>query len=66
MSPDELTEISFKMRGKFNSPGSIFRRFFDRRTHLRSLYNMVGYWTYNPLFRKEVFRKQGLRLGLAD
>jgi len=66
MSADELTEISFRMRAKFNSPGSIFRRFFDRKTHLRSLYNMIGYWTYNPLFRKEVFRKQGLKLGLAD
>lgn len=64
MTADELTEISFDCRRRFNSPGSIFKRAFEPRTNLRTPYRFMTYLIYNPLFRKEVFKKQGLRFGL--
>lgn len=63
MTPDELTAVAFDLRRKFNSAGSIFRRFLDPKTNMSSLYRMGIYWTYNPLFRRETFKKQGMRLG---
>jgi radical SAM superfamily enzyme YgiQ (UPF0313 family) len=65
MSPDTLTEISFDLRSQWNSIGSICRRFMDPATHLRSLARMSVFWRYNPVFRKEVFKKQGMRFGLS-
>lgn len=65
MSADELTEIGFELRTKFNSPLSVLRRFLDPRTNMSTLYRMGVYWTYNPLFRREVFRKIGMNLGGA-
>lgn len=63
MTAKELTEISFDIREKWNRTSSIFQRFFDRRTNMRSLYRMAVYWMYNPLFRRETFKKQGMLLG---
>ena len=64
MSPDELTEACFQARRRFNSVGSILRRALDWRTNLRSPYRMGLYFRYNPLFRRETFKKQGMRLGM--
>jgi radical SAM superfamily enzyme YgiQ (UPF0313 family) len=66
MSPDELTEACFRARARFNSVGSIVRRAFDLKTNMRSFYRLGLYLAYNPLFRKEVFKKQGMKFGLAD
>ncbi len=66
MTPDELTEISFDCRRRFNSVGSIIRRAVEPRTNMRTPYRFLTYLMYNPLFRKEVFKKQGLRFGLED
>lgn len=66
MTPDELTEISFDCRRRFNSVGSIISRALEPRTNLRTPYRFMTYLLYNPLFRKEVFKKQGLRFGLED
>ncbi len=66
MTPNELTEISFDCRRRFNSPGSIFTRAFEPRTNMRTPYRLMTYLVYNPLFRKEVFKKQGLRFGLNE
>ncbi len=63
MSPDELTEVAFALRSKWNSFGTIWKRFFDPRTNLRNPYRMMIYWLYNPLFRREVFKKQSMRFG---
>jgi len=63
MTAKELTEISFDIRAKWNSTSAIFKRFFDRRTNMGSLYRMAIYWMYNPLFRRETFKKQGMLLG---
>lgn len=64
MTPDELTEISFDCRRRFNSPMSIFTRAFELRTNMRTPYKLMTYLIYNPLFRKEVFKKQGMKFGL--
>lgn len=66
MTPDELTEISFDCRRRFNSPMSIFTRSLEPRTNMRTPYRLMTYLIYNPLFRKEVFKKQGLRFGLEE
>ena len=31
---------------------------------MRSLYRLGVYLRYNPIFRKETFKKQGMRFGL--
>lgn len=64
MSADELTEACFRARSTFNSVGSIVRRACDFRTNMRSLYRFGLYMGYNPLFRREVFKKHGMRFGL--
>jgi len=63
MTADELTEVAFEVRSRFNSLGSIFSRAFDLKTNMRSLYRFGVYMAYNPLFRKETFKKQGMLLG---
>ena len=63
MTPQELTGACFDARASFNSFGSILHRALDFRTHLRSPLRLGLYLAYNPLFRREVFKKQGMRLG---
>jgi radical SAM superfamily enzyme YgiQ (UPF0313 family) len=65
LSPEELTAACFEARKSFNSLGSIITRAFDRKTHMRSLYRLMVYASYNPLFRKEVFKKQGMKFGMS-
>jgi len=64
LAPEELTEAGFRARVAFNSPISILRRAFDFKTNMRSLLRLGTYLTYAPLFRKEVYKKHGLKLGL--
>ena len=64
MSSDELTDACLRARTAFNSIGSIVRRAFDFRTNLRSPVRLGVYLAYNPIFRKEVFKKQGMKFGL--
>lgn len=66
MSPDELTAAGFRCRSVFNSVGSIVRRAFDFKTNLRSPARFALYALYNPLFRRETFKKHGMRLGQND
>lgn len=66
MTPDQLTEVSFDCRARFNSIGAIIKRALEPRTNLRTPYRFITYLIYNPLFRKEVFKKQGLKFGLED
>jgi radical SAM superfamily enzyme YgiQ (UPF0313 family) len=63
MTPAELTEAGFRARKEFNSLGSIVRRAFDFKTNMRSPYRLGLYLVYNPLFRKEVFKKHGMHFG---
>ncbi len=66
MSPEALTEACFAARKRFNGFGSIVRRAFDFKTNMRSLYRLGVYLRYNPLFRRETFKKQGMRFGLRE
>ena len=63
ISADELTEACFVARSRFNSIGSIIRRALDVKTNMSSLYRLGIYLNYNPLFRREVFKKHGMRFG---
>ncbi len=63
MSPSDLTEVTFFLRSKFNSISSIVKRSFDFKTNMRSPTRFGIYITYNPLFRKETFKKQDMRFG---
>ena len=62
--PEDLTELGFHCRTVFNSPRSILRRALDFKTNMRSLLKLGIYALYAPLFRKEAFKKQDMRLGL--
>lgn len=64
MTADELTALSFYCRKRFNSPFAVLYRAFEPRTNMRTLKKFITYWLYNPLFRKEVHKKQGLKFGL--
>jgi radical SAM superfamily enzyme YgiQ (UPF0313 family) len=64
IDPDELTRALAEARHTWSRPLTILRRFLDFRTHLRSPYRAGVYLTYNPLVRREVRRKVGLRFGL--
>lgn len=63
MTAQELTDLGFECRKSFNSLGSILYRSTDLKTNMRSLYRLATYFAYNPLFRKEVYKKQNMRLG---
>ncbi len=64
MTPDELTEATWAARRRWNSPSSIVGRALDRRTNLSSPTRFLLYCLYNPLYRRETFKRQGLLLGL--
>jgi radical SAM superfamily enzyme YgiQ (UPF0313 family) len=64
MSADELTEAGRRCRSRFSSFSSIVRRALDLKTNMRSLYRLGVYVAYNPLFRRETFKKHGMRFGL--
>lgn len=63
MTPDQLTEAGWQCRKHWSSPSSIFKRMFDFKTHLSSPLRLFLYLLYNPLFRQEAFKKQGMKLG---
>jgi radical SAM superfamily enzyme YgiQ (UPF0313 family) len=63
MSPDELTDLAWQCRSRFNSVGSIVRRAFEPHTNMRTPTRFALYCLYNPLYRNESFKKQGLLLG---
>ena len=63
MTADELTELAWQCRSRFNSVGSILRRAFEPRTNMRTPTRFAAYGLYNPLYRNESFKKQGLLLG---
>ncbi len=64
MTADQLTEATWRARRRWNSPGSIVARALDRRTNLSSPTRFLLYCLYNPLYRRETFKRQGLLLGL--
>jgi radical SAM superfamily enzyme YgiQ (UPF0313 family) len=63
MSPEDLEHAVFDARRRFNTPSSIFQRALDPRTNARGLARLVIYLAVNLVNRREIYRKQGLRLG---
>ncbi len=63
MTPDELTDACFWARRRFNHPLSIIKRAFDFQTNMKDLWSFATYFAYNPLFRRELFKKHGMVLG---
>lgn len=63
MSPEELTRLAFECRAKTNSIGSILYRLAEPATNLRNPMRLGNFIAYNPLFRREVFKKQSMSLG---
>ncbi|MBQ9625109.1 MAG: B12-binding domain-containing radical SAM protein [Clostridia bacterium] len=66
MTAPELTEAAFWCRKNFNSIKSVAYRIFEPRTNLRNPYKFLLYILYNPVFRKEVFEKQGMTFGCKE
>jgi radical SAM superfamily enzyme YgiQ (UPF0313 family) len=64
MTADQLTEVAWACRRRWNSPRSIVSRAFDPATNMRSLTRFILYAIYNPIFRRESLKRQGLLLGL--
>lgn len=65
MTPAELTEACWQARQRWNGIGSVWRRLWDFDTHLHTPRRALTYLAYNPIYRKETLKKQGLRLGYA-
>ena len=63
MTPDELTDVIWSCRDKWNSPRSIFWRMWDFKTHMSSFTRLFMYLAYNPLYAKESYKKQGMLFG---
>jgi radical SAM superfamily enzyme YgiQ (UPF0313 family) len=63
MTADELTETAWACRRRWSSRSSIIKRALDLRTNLATPFRFATYAVYNPLFRREAFKKQGMRLG---
>ncbi len=64
MTPDELTQAAWTCRQRWSSPSSIIKRALDPKTNLATPFRFFTYLIYNPLFRREAFKKQGMRLGI--
>jgi radical SAM superfamily enzyme YgiQ (UPF0313 family) len=65
MTEDQLTEAAWACRRRWSSPPSVVRRALDPRTNLSSIYRFALYCLYNPIYRREAFKRQGMHLGLT-
>lgn len=66
MTAPELTEVAYYCRKNFNSIRSVLYRLFEPRTNLRNPIRFFTYIIYNPVFRREVFEKQGMTFGCKE
>lgn len=62
-SPEELTQACWEARKRFNSLSSLVYRALDFKTNMRNPVRFGTYLQFNPIFRKEVFKKHGMRFG---
>lgn len=63
MTADELASGCFYARREFNRYSSILSRALEFRTNCRSPRRLATFLAANLISRKEIFRKQGRRLG---
>lgn len=66
MTADELTDNIFWIRKQFNGFASIAGRGLNWRANMRNFYHAGAYVACNLINRREIYRKQGLRLGAPD
>ncbi len=66
MTAPELTEVAYWCRKSFNSIRSVIYRLFEPKTNMRNPVRFFTYIIYNPVFRKEVFEKQGMTFGCKE
>jgi len=64
--PEQLTEWCYALRMKFNGYLSILRRGLEFHANCKNLNNFISFLLYNFVFRSEVKRKQGMRLGYKN
>ena len=65
MSPEELTRIGWELRRKYSSSVNMGRRLLSYLGG-RGRFMMLGaYIGYLRIFRQEIYRKQGLHLGVG-
>ena len=63
LKPADVTEKCFQLRRRFNTWWSIIYRALDFKANARNPLHLGIYLLANCLSRKEIYRKQGLRLG---
>jgi radical SAM superfamily enzyme YgiQ (UPF0313 family) len=63
MTADELTGGCFRARREFNRYSAIFKRGCDLKANCHSPLHLYAFLASNLISRKEIYRKQGLRLG---
>lgn len=63
MTADQLTDMAFSMRERFNTFGSIARRILEAGTSTNAGAALALIARYGPFFRSDVKRKQGMRFG---
>jgi hypothetical protein len=63
MTADQLTDTAWACRKRWSSWPSIASRLLDPQTNLATPFRLATYLAYNPLFRREAFKRQGMRLG---
>lgn len=63
MTPDQLTQACYEARMEFNRIPSLLWRFSDLKTNMRTLTRMATFWRFNPVFRREVYKKHGMLFG---
>jgi len=62
-SPEELAQACHEARMRHSSVPQIIRRAFDRKTHMKDLWSLMMYFAYNPVFRREMVKKDAMGLG---
>jgi radical SAM superfamily enzyme YgiQ (UPF0313 family) len=63
LTPGELAARVFEARKIFNSAGNILRRAWEPSSNCRNWFNLRTFLAANIVSRREIYRKQGLRLG---
>jgi len=66
MTADQLTAGCFRARREFNTYAAIFQRALDPAANSHSLHHLYTFLATNLVSRKEIYRKQGLRLGVES
>ncbi|MBT3201471.1 MAG: radical SAM protein [Phycisphaerales bacterium] len=63
MSPQDLEQACWDARKQFNNYRNILRRAWDAKANFASLSNAAVFMLANIVNRREIYRKQGSRLG---